>query len=495
MSDDFYPFVDSGDPAPDNAHLTGGQASPQQEAPSDEVSEQAAYACRIAVYDDMLSTPRVIVVAPQEVRTYLEEVTNTVYRCMKEQGGHLSLMVIRELVENFIHAHFCEPIISVLDDGNTIRFADQGPGIADKEMAFEFGVTSADRNKKRYIRGTGAGFPMVQQYLENAGGAISLEDNLGQGTVVTVSVQPARVREIEHAVARGAAVRPAGTEVAAAFTGPVTANVAGTVSGAAAGTAGAMVPNPQAQGLSQGSGAPKAPQPQQTALAAPAQAGATGMPVAPQQIGYAAAPSTSGQAGYPVATSPVQPGYQTAQLYYPPEMYQQGIATAGAAGTAAYPGYPVAPGYAVQPYAPAPAYPMPTAGYGVYPGMPGTGAAVAPQAGAAEPNTAYPIPANGQPRQPAPAGVPGVPTQSGAPAAPMTPQPAPYVSDRGRLALAYLAEHETCGPTELTRAYGSSAPTWTRELDALTETGLVVKRGQKRTLTDMGRLWLQSQAG
>ena len=120
---------------------------------------KAMYAARIAVYDDMLSTPRVIVIDPQDVRTYLEETTNTVYQCMKEQGGHISLMVIREIVENFIHAHFAEPIISILDGGDTIRFADQGPGIDDKERAFDFGVTSANSKMKRYIRGTGAGFP------------------------------------------------------------------------------------------------------------------------------------------------------------------------------------------------------------------------------------------------------------------------------------------------------------------------------------------------
>mgnify|MGYP001004502150 CR=1 FL=1 len=156
----------------------------------------------------MLSPPRVIVIDPQDVRTYLEETTNTVYQCMKEQGGHISLMVIREIVENFIHAHFAEPIISILDGGDTIRFADQGPGIDDKERAFDFGVTSANSKMKRYIRGTGAGFPMVQEYLENAGGAVSIEDNMGNGTVVTVSLDPKRVQEIERAGGRGAAVRP-----------------------------------------------------------------------------------------------------------------------------------------------------------------------------------------------------------------------------------------------------------------------------------------------
>ena len=111
---------------------------------------KAMYAARIAVYDDMLSTPRVIVIDPQDVRTYLEETTNTVYQCMKEQGGHISLMVIREIVENFIHAHFAEPIISILDGGDTIRFADQGPGIDDKERAFDFGVTSANSKMVPY---------------------------------------------------------------------------------------------------------------------------------------------------------------------------------------------------------------------------------------------------------------------------------------------------------------------------------------------------------
>lgn len=207
MSEDFYPFVDSGDPAPDNTHLVGGSAAATAADTVENAPNQVSYTIRISVYDDMLSTPRVIVVEQSDVRTYLEDVTNTVYRTMKEQGGKLSLMIIRELVENFIHAQFSEPVISILDNGNTIRFADQGPGIGDKERAFEFGVTSADREKKRYIRGTGAGLPMVQQYVENAGGAIAVEDNLGAGTVVTVSVDPKRSAELEHAVSRGAAVR------------------------------------------------------------------------------------------------------------------------------------------------------------------------------------------------------------------------------------------------------------------------------------------------
>lgn len=261
MADDFYPFVDSGDPAPDNEHITGVADGADSE--SGAASEMAGFATRISVYDDMFSTPRVIVIDAAPVRTYLEEITNTVYRCMKEQGGTLSLMVIRELVENFIHAHFVEPIISILDGGNTIRFADQGPGIDDKERAFEFGVTSADRTMKRYIRGTGSGLPMVQQYLEAAGGAVSIENNLGGGTVVTVSTDPARVEEIKRTGGRGAAVRPADQQVqdpqAQAPYAGAPANAAGAYLGAAAGAAGAYPAPAQAQAYPP-AGAPQAPQ-------------------------------------------------------------------------------------------------------------------------------------------------------------------------------------------------------------------------------------------
>ena len=257
MAEDFYPFVDSGDPAPDNSHLNGSESPVGGGGDHTEDSPSAVhFATRISVYDDMLSTPRVIVIEQKDVRTYLEEITNTVYRVMKEQGGHLSLMVIRELVENFIHAHFTEPVISILDGGDTIRFADQGPGIADKERAFEFGVTSADQEQKRYIRGTGAGLPMVQQYLENTGGAVSIEDNLNQGTVVTVSVDPDRVVEINRTVSRGAAVRSANTVTEDALAHPANSQVAGAMGVAGTQTAVAGVYPYQAANMAQPIGYP-----------------------------------------------------------------------------------------------------------------------------------------------------------------------------------------------------------------------------------------------
>ncbi len=428
MSDDFYPFVDSGDPAPDNAHITGASGAEDPAAGDD--SSEVSYATRIAIYDDMLSTPRVIVIAPKDVRTYLEEVTNTVYRCMKEQGGGISLMVIREIVENFIHADFVEPIISILDDGNTIRFADQGPGIDDKERAFEFGVTSADRSQKRYIRGTGAGFPMVQQYLENAGGAISIEDNMHQGTVVTVSIDPHRAVEIEHAGARGAAVRAAsGLD---ALIPPASVDEAA--------AAGAMASGRPEAGAAPYPGMPNAAHPGDTDP-------------------WAGAPAWSAPAAQPAPQAGA--GFGQAAQPYP----QQGWGYPAAA----YPGQPM-PGQALgaqQPYPQQPYYPQ---GFPApYPQQPGAWG---------QP----PYPAGGWAQQP-----------YGAAAAPAAQQPAAYVSERGAQALHYLLEHESGGPTDLAHAYGSSAPTWSRELESLAQAGLVVKRGQKRFLTPAGRQWIQEQ--
>ena len=181
MARDFYPFVEeSAQSAPDAGREGKGL-----------VPDEVAYPARIAVYDDAAAAPRVVVVNPADVRSYLEEVTATVSRLAREQGGSIPFMVIREIVENFIHAYFISPTISILDSGNTIRFSDQGPGIAEKERALEYGTTSASEDMKRYIRGVGSGLPYVQQYMVDKGGSLVIEDNIAKGTVVTISTRSA----------------------------------------------------------------------------------------------------------------------------------------------------------------------------------------------------------------------------------------------------------------------------------------------------------------
>lgn len=348
MPQDFYPFVENG----------GTPAAGQGGADAIEVRHPA----RIAVYDDASAAPRVVVIEPQDVRSYLEEITATVTRLAREQGGTIPFMVIREIVENFIHAYFQAPTITILDGGNTIRFSDQGPGIKEKPLALEYGTSSATEEMKRYIRGVGSGLPYAQQYMEDKGGSLEVEDNISGGTVVTLSTRPA-------AEARG-------------------------ISGAEKNVAPAAAPQ---TATPQGSWQQPAPQQQ---------------PWWPQQQAWPAYTQQMPWSGMPQAmTQPMtqQPGPPQAQPVAQPETP-----------------YPAA-GYA----APQPAMPQPVA---------------------------------------APAQLPAL-----------------NLDERSSSALALLAERGSVGPSDLTRAYGSSGPTWSRVLSNLAAQGLVTKVGQKYQLTGIGR--------
>lgn len=177
---DFYPFVEE---TPTDV------SSPNNKDNIEELTVR--YETRIAVYDDVAAAPRVVVIEPTEIRSYLEEIVQAVNRLSHEQGGQIPFMVMREIVENFIHAHFASPTITILDHGNTIRFSDRGPGIKEKELALQYGTSSATESMKHYIRGVGSGLPYAQQYMIDKGGSLTIEDNISGGTVVTISTRSA----------------------------------------------------------------------------------------------------------------------------------------------------------------------------------------------------------------------------------------------------------------------------------------------------------------
>lgn len=141
---------------------------------------------RVAVYEAPGAAPRIEEIAPGPVAEYIESLTARVYELAREQGSTIPYTAIREVTENFIHAHFADPVVSILDGGTTIRFADQGPGIVDKDRAVLPGFTTARGDMKRYIRGVGSGLPIVRDFLSFSGGSLSIEDNLGCGSVVTL---------------------------------------------------------------------------------------------------------------------------------------------------------------------------------------------------------------------------------------------------------------------------------------------------------------------
>lgn len=150
--------------------------------------ENIKHPTRIAVYDDFLSTPRVVVVEPCPVKEYLSQISEATYRFLKEQNSTIPFMVINELVQNFIHAYFIEPTISIFDHGKTVRFTDQGPGISNIELAKQPGITSANSKMKQYINGVGSGLPQVNEYLLMTGGSLNIKNNIKSGCVVTISV-------------------------------------------------------------------------------------------------------------------------------------------------------------------------------------------------------------------------------------------------------------------------------------------------------------------
>lgn len=173
---------------------TTGQMEKFSSQPDFDYSYVATIA-RVALYDDLQSAPRITQIEPSPTTEYIEKLTTTVYEQAKLAGGKIPYTLIREVSENFIHAQFREIVVSILDDGNTIRFADQGPGIQEKENAKKPGFSSAIEPMKEYIRGVGSGFPIVQDYLDNRDGSIIIEDNLNTGAVVTITLLPTTEKE------------------------------------------------------------------------------------------------------------------------------------------------------------------------------------------------------------------------------------------------------------------------------------------------------------
>jgi hypothetical protein len=168
--------------------LTG--SDPQNEPVLENPFSYVRTRARIAIYDDLMSAPRIIDVEPAPVLEFIERIASTTYELAQNQGGSLPYSVIREIAENFIHALFTECTVSVLDKGNTICFSDQGPGIEKKRLVQQPGITSASSEMKRFIRGVGSGFPLVKEYLNYRNGYLSIDDNAQKGTVITLSVQP-----------------------------------------------------------------------------------------------------------------------------------------------------------------------------------------------------------------------------------------------------------------------------------------------------------------
>ncbi len=143
---------------------------------------------RIALYDNMRSIPRIIDSEYQNIADFINDTSQKTYNLSHEMGGKIPYTIIREIIENLIHAEFKEITISIMSEGNHIMVSDQGPGIDDKEKAVLPGYTSATSTMKQYIRGVGSGLPIVKETITFSGGIIDISDNMRQGTVISLKI-------------------------------------------------------------------------------------------------------------------------------------------------------------------------------------------------------------------------------------------------------------------------------------------------------------------
>ena len=156
-------------------------------------TEPQAPEVRVAIYDSPLAPPQVITLSSDDFHQLIGELSARTHSYARERGGRIPFVVIKEIVENLIHAYFTDAVVTIMGDGNTIRISDQGPGIPEqvRDHAFEPGYTTATREMRRFIKGVGSGLPVAREQLAFLGGAITIDDNLKGGTVVTLRVGPA----------------------------------------------------------------------------------------------------------------------------------------------------------------------------------------------------------------------------------------------------------------------------------------------------------------
>jgi DNA-binding transcriptional ArsR family regulator len=150
-------------------------------------ADQAGVGVRIAVYPGS-GTPEITEVSASDPGSATRKFTRFVWEKVREAGGRVPEESIREVVENLIHAGFQGVVISVLADGNVVRVSDKGPGVENKSRAMEFGFSGAAPEALGEIRGVGAGLGIARAAAEKVGGTLTIEDNIGGGTVATISV-------------------------------------------------------------------------------------------------------------------------------------------------------------------------------------------------------------------------------------------------------------------------------------------------------------------
>lgn len=156
--------------------------------------DRAEISVRVAVYPDG-GEPEITEVSAASPGAATAKLTRLVSGKTAEMGGEIPEAAVRETIENLIHADYEGVVISVLDNGRTVRISDKGPGISSKSQAMEFGFSGATAAALAQIRGVGAGLGIARSEMGKVGGTLSIDDNLGGGSVVTLSIPTEQERK------------------------------------------------------------------------------------------------------------------------------------------------------------------------------------------------------------------------------------------------------------------------------------------------------------
>jgi hypothetical protein len=159
-----------------------------QTAAASETEPSPAFYVQLAVYDSPYNPPRVLYISGNDFSDLTYSLANESFSFSSAKGGQVPYVAIKEVIENLIHASFKDVVVTILADGNTIRIADRGPGIKDKDKVFLPGFSTATSEMKRFIKGVGSGLTIAREAIAYFGGSIILEDNLGMGSVVTLHI-------------------------------------------------------------------------------------------------------------------------------------------------------------------------------------------------------------------------------------------------------------------------------------------------------------------
>jgi hypothetical protein len=138
---------------------------------------------QLAVYNGQAEPPQVEEMVDHDALGLIEALCDAI-----GERSPLPAPAVREVVENLVHAGFTDAVVSVLDGGHTVRVSDHGPGIPDPRRALLPGFTAAGPDARTIVRGVGGGLPLALQMMATIGGGLDIDENLGGGVAITLSL-------------------------------------------------------------------------------------------------------------------------------------------------------------------------------------------------------------------------------------------------------------------------------------------------------------------